>query len=455
MKASIIIPTYNRSEILKFTLSSLVKQDFPSREYEVIVIDDGSSDNTRELVQSFKKELNLIYYFQEDKGFRVALARNEGIKRATGDVLIFIDTGIVVGDTFVREHYNAHYQDKKGNLYNSNEKYAVIGYVYGFSYEYKEDSLPEFIDFNRPNQMIQKLKETNYFHDMREAVYTEINDDMNSIPVPWVVFFTNNISVGRFEMLEAGCFDEEFVRWGVEDVECAYRLLKNNIKFKLSREACGVHYPHERHIEDNFTSGRMNMRKFYSKHQDDEVELFTTSNTFAFIQEYIKYLAFKEKLGKVPLYSSLLTEDALKILAEEIAPQKNILFGCQDGLLLDVCKSSAGTESDMDLFLKLREKYSSIEIHRSLGVRTPFKVNSFNISLIAGAGLVLDSNFINKLIMEAFRVSKKVYWLKLENGTDVTDYTYFEIKDLGNGVRLYQIEQKPHDLNKPDMFIDM
>ncbi len=437
MKVSVIIPTYNRSNILKFTLSSLIDQDFPSREYEVIVIDDGSSDDTREVVESYKDKLNIIYYFQEDKGFRVALARNEGIKRAKGDVLVFIDTGIVVGNTFVREHFNAH------NVNNPDEKYAVIGYVYGFSYEHKEDdSTPEFIDFNRPNQMIQKLKQSDYYCDMRELVYSRINDDLNSIPVPWMLFYTNNVSVKRAELIKAGCFDEDFVRWGVEDVECAYRLYKNKLKFKVSREACGVHYPHERHLESNHISGKMNMRLFYSKHQDEVVELYSTCSTFAFIDDYISYLKYREEQKKVPPYSSLLSEDAVKYLSEEILPEKNIVFGCQDGFLLDIFKSAAAIESDVDLILKAKESHPDISTYKCLGIRTLFKTKEYNTNIIAGAGIVLTENFLNKLVFEAVRVSKKVYWLKVQNCSDVTEYEYSEVKDLGNGVVLCKIGNK-------------
>ncbi len=437
MKVSVIIPTYNRSNILKFTLSSLIDQDFPSREYEVIVIDDGSSDDTREVVESYKDKLNIIYYFQEDKGFRVALARNEGIKRAKGDVLVFIDTGIVVGNTFVREHFNAH------NVNNPDEKYAVIGYVYGFSYEHKEDdSTPEFIDFNRPNQMIQKLKQSDYYCDMRELVYSRINDDLNSIPVPWMLFYTNNVSVKKAELIEAGCFDEDFVRWGVEDVECAYRLYKNKLKFRISREACGVHYPHERHLESNHISGKMNMRLFYSKHQDEVVELYSTCSTFAFIDDYISYLKYREEQKKVPPYSSLLSEDAVKYLSEEILPEKNIVFGCQDGFLLDIFISAAAIESDVDLILKAKESHPDISTYKCLGIRTLFKTKEYNTSIIAGAGIVLTENFLNKLVFEAVRVSKKVYWLKVQNCSDVTEYEYSEVKDLGNGVVLCKIGKK-------------
>lgn len=437
MRVSVIIPTYNRSNLLKYTLSSLKDQDFPSREYEVIVIDDGSSDDTREVVESYKDKLNIIYYFQEDKGFRVALARNEGIMRAKGDLLVFIDTGIVVGNTFVRTHFNAH------DVNETDEKYAVIGYVYGFNYEHKEhDSTPEYIDFNRPNQMIQRLRQSQYYCDMRELVYSRINDDLNMIPVPWMLFYTNNVSVKKANLIEAGCFDEDFVTWGVEDVECAYRLHKNNLKFKLSREACGVHYPHERNIDVNHVSGKMNMRLFYSKHQDDVVELLTTSNNYVFIIDYINYLQYRESQEKIPLYSSLLTKEAVKFLSEEISLEHNIIYGCQDGFLLDVFKSEAATESDGNLLLKAKKRHSDIEIYRCLGICTPFRTKQYNASIIAGSGIVLTEIFLNKLIFEATRVSNKVYWLKLENGSNVTEYEYSEVKNLGNGVVLYEILNK-------------
>ncbi|PYG89569.1 galactosyltransferase-like protein [Ruminiclostridium sufflavum DSM 19573] len=443
MKVSVIIPTYNRSNILKYTLSSLVNQDFPSREYEVIVIDDGSSDDTKEVVYSYKDKLNIIYYFQEDKGFRVALARNEGIKRAKGDVLIFIDTGIVVGNTFVRAHYDAHCENSYEKNTASNEKYAVIGYVYGFSYESEEyGETPKFIDFNRPNQMIQNLKQSDYYSDIREKVYFEIKDDLNSISVPWMLFYTNNVSVMKEELIKAGCFDEDFVRWGAEDVECAYRLFKNKLKFKLSREACGVNCPHERHIEGKHVRGKMNMRLFYSKHQDAVVELYTTCSTFSFINYYMNYSEYRERLGEMPLYSALLTEADLKFLSEEIPRKENIIYGCQDGFLLGVCHSVSATESDEGLILKAKKSYPDIELYRCLGLCTPFRTKTYRASLIAGAGIILTEHFLNKLVFEAIRASQKVYWLKTDNGTDVTEYEYSKIRDMGNGVSLCLIGKK-------------
>ena len=186
----------------------------------------------------------------------------------------------------------------------------------------------------------------------------------------------------------------------------------------------------------------MNMKLFYSKHQDDVVELLTTSNNYVFINDYINYLQYRGSQEKIPLYSSLLTKEAVKFISEEIPVEQTIIYGCQDGFLLDVFKSAAATESDADLLLKAKEGHSDIEIYRCIGICTPFRTNEYNASIIAGSGIVLTESFLNKLIFEAFRVSKKVYWLKLENGSNVTEYEYSEVKNLGNGVVLYEILNK-------------
>ncbi|OKI88964.1 hypothetical protein AMK10_32305 [Streptomyces sp. CB02058] len=79
---SVVMPTYNRAEFLRMGLLGLSRQSISNELFEVIVADDGSSDGTAEVVASFADSLRLTYYFQEDKGFRVAKARNEGARLA-------------------------------------------------------------------------------------------------------------------------------------------------------------------------------------------------------------------------------------------------------------------------------------------------------------------------------------------------------------------------------------
>jgi cellulose synthase/poly-beta-1,6-N-acetylglucosamine synthase-like glycosyltransferase len=89
MAASVIIPSYNSASRLKFTLESIAKQQFTNKRHktliEVVVVDDGSDDNTREVCRSFKEQLNLRYIYTQNNG--AGVARNIGAFASTGDVL--------------------------------------------------------------------------------------------------------------------------------------------------------------------------------------------------------------------------------------------------------------------------------------------------------------------------------------------------------------------------------
>jgi glycosyltransferase involved in cell wall biosynthesis len=83
---SIIIPTYNRAKFLAKALDSVLSQTF--RDYEIIVVDDGSTDHTREVLKPYGAEITYIY--QENSG--VSAARNTGIQHATGEWIAFLDS---------------------------------------------------------------------------------------------------------------------------------------------------------------------------------------------------------------------------------------------------------------------------------------------------------------------------------------------------------------------------
>ena len=85
MKISVVIPTYNRYELLKKALTSVFSQTYQAS--EVIVIDDGSTDNTKNILYDFP---NIIYIYQDNSG--VSSARNQGIKNATNEWMAFLDS---------------------------------------------------------------------------------------------------------------------------------------------------------------------------------------------------------------------------------------------------------------------------------------------------------------------------------------------------------------------------
>ncbi|HLP65530.1 glycosyltransferase [Flavobacterium sp.] len=90
MKLSIIIPVYKVEEYVQKCLESIVAQDIPADDYEIIVINDGSPDNSKEIILEFQKhQPNLLFIDQENQG--VSVARNRGLDVAKGDYILFID----------------------------------------------------------------------------------------------------------------------------------------------------------------------------------------------------------------------------------------------------------------------------------------------------------------------------------------------------------------------------
>lgn len=108
MKISVVIPTYNRRNVVMNAVNSVLNQNPSGLDYEIVVSDDGSSDNTAEL---FKKKDKRIRYFFNKKNSGVNVARNLGIKETKGDYVLFLDSDdVLTPDCF------ANLEQKKNQL---------------------------------------------------------------------------------------------------------------------------------------------------------------------------------------------------------------------------------------------------------------------------------------------------------------------------------------------------
>lgn len=85
---SVIIPTWNRESFIRTALDSVFAQTYPEERLEIIVVDDGSTDGTREILEGYGQRIYCIY--QENRG--IASARNAGISGARGDIVTFLDS---------------------------------------------------------------------------------------------------------------------------------------------------------------------------------------------------------------------------------------------------------------------------------------------------------------------------------------------------------------------------
>src|SRR3989337_1555861 len=111
---SVIIPTLNRSGLLDRTLLSLTQQTLPTQDYEILVIDNGSSDNTVNVVEQYQAKFDHLQYVLEKKPGLHA-GRHRGLKESNGDILVFADDDIEALPTWL-EGIQESFQDQNTGL---------------------------------------------------------------------------------------------------------------------------------------------------------------------------------------------------------------------------------------------------------------------------------------------------------------------------------------------------
>lgn len=241
---SVVIPTYNRLPILQKCLRALEYQDIRADSvitgYEVVLVDDGSTDGTLEWLEAHKDEFpHVTWYFQDHQG--PAAARNLGVKEAKGDTIIFIDSDLVVTENFLQAHADALV---KGEEQLGRDRIFTYGWVINTC------------DFDNPNSEPYKITDFS-------AAY----------------FATGNVAIARKWLEEAGLFDTRFQLYGWEDLELGVRLKKLGLKLIKCPEAVGYHWhpPFNldqipRMIDREIQRGRMGVL-FYEKHPTWEVRM--------------------------------------------------------------------------------------------------------------------------------------------------------------------------------------
>lgn len=106
MKFSVLIPTYNRRDLLSRTLSSVFAQDFPASEFEVIVVVDGSDDGTLEMLKSLQPRCSFRYLYQSNQG--LPAARNAALSAAQGELVLILDDDIICDQLLLQKHVEQH-----------------------------------------------------------------------------------------------------------------------------------------------------------------------------------------------------------------------------------------------------------------------------------------------------------------------------------------------------------
>ncbi|NUO58479.1 MAG: glycosyltransferase [Hamadaea sp.] len=242
LRCSVVIPTYNRERLLRFTLRALARQTLPPDQFEVLICDDGSTDQTRAVAESFADVLTIRYFHQEKRdGFGASSARNLGIAQAAADVCVLLDCGVLPESGCLQAHVDSH-EAAPGPL-------ALVGYVYCLMIDADPEGAAEMdqlLDYDDADRSIALLRENGRWPDIRDQYYAKYGDDFGRQPAPWAIYWTCNVSAPTALLREVGMFDESLHAWGGEDMDLGYRLHRAGAYFAVNRAAAGLHVPHER-----------------------------------------------------------------------------------------------------------------------------------------------------------------------------------------------------------------
>ncbi len=221
IESSIIIPTYNRKNILAKCLHSINKQKYNLKNIEVIVVDDGSKDDTLSYLKAhsnkFKFHLRVIHQANQGQG----IARNQGIKVAKGHLIIFIGDDIIIDPNCINEHHQVH-------LLNPSKNIAVLGYITWSN----EITITPFMKWlSHGSNILGKYGGHQFAY---EKLQNKKEADFN-------FFYTSNISLKRTLLIKE-FFDPDFGKYGWEDIELGYRLTKKyHLKILYNPHAIAYH----------------------------------------------------------------------------------------------------------------------------------------------------------------------------------------------------------------------
>ncbi len=233
---SVVIPTYNRLDMLLRVLDSLdAQQDAP--EFETIVINDGSKDDTDRVMSQRK---GILFRTQPNGG--PGRARNHGVSLASGTFVIFIGDDTVPEPRFLAEHARVHRES------NDDALLACLGYT-GWPHG---ERVTAFMD---------------YINDYGLQFGYKLIKDGDVIPYNF--FYTSNISIDR-QLLVDHPFDTTFPSAAWEDIELAYRLDHKGLKIRYNEKAVTRH--HHPMTIDSFAKRQYTVGKsgaiFYGKHPE-------------------------------------------------------------------------------------------------------------------------------------------------------------------------------------------
>lgn len=407
MRISIVIPTYEAKDHLRQSLQFIQAQQMkPDVELEVVISDDGSTDGTEAVVETFRNEIpRLVYsYRQRDEFSGRSKARNEGIKRCSGDVIVFLDSGMLIPPHFIQ---------KVADLYTPMSNLLVAHYMYGiFTHpDYTDMSLIEDIAPHNITQICEKLALREEWLDGRHGLFDLVEDDLEKLPAPWTMGYSGAFSAPRHLVEQVGGFDEEFQGWGAEDNDFVYRLRLIGGKLIASRDCFALHIPYvSASWEEKKTTNFNNRTLLHRKEYELDTEMYRFySGTY-----YNRLIA---RFDHLILFDMLATMREA-VLGELRELTSSASTSCLIGVDLDVYAHHIPTTHlfthNRPTFKRFKRNFPDRKVHYLLGCDTPYEENAFDVVIVTDFIRVINSKLREEMIRECRRIGKKVVFVNAE-----------------------------------------
>jgi glycosyltransferase involved in cell wall biosynthesis len=242
---SVIIPTYNRASLLERSLESLTEQTLPRDDFEVVVVDDGSSDWTRTVCTKLADQLPLRYFRIENSG--ISAAKNLGVFASRAPLLLFFDDDDVADPGLLEAHLETHRE-------HPDEQVTVLGYT-TWADELEVTPIMEYV-----TEIGQHLFSYKNLEDGQRLDYT--------------YFWGGRSSCKRALLTTHGSFDQDMS--GIEDMELGFRLARQGLSVVHTRDAKSYMVrpvTFDQFAERCLKRGRA-LWRFTQRHEDPEVDRY-------------------------------------------------------------------------------------------------------------------------------------------------------------------------------------
>ncbi|MGN7297451.1 glycosyltransferase [Ferdinandcohnia sp. SAFN-114] len=294
-KVSVIMPNYNKYPQNLLALKSFELQNFKKDEFEVLLVDDASTDSSISILIQEKFSFPFKYIRSHTNIGRPSV-RNLGIIHARGEVIVFLDAEILVKPDFIYQHYMAHQNNKSVAVSGSMILRGVYSMYYpNFSISQKRHlnnmlklygkDIQELCE-NEPNNPLQILSDKDinnqnfinlsfgkeHQRHFKKTLFNIFGNEMEKFHFPWFIFCTGNVSVKLKDLKKVGFF-EEYPGYGWDDIEMGYRLHKAGIQIVNHPGLVTFHQEHPI-AETNNNDADRNFYFFFKKYTEIQMRVF-------------------------------------------------------------------------------------------------------------------------------------------------------------------------------------